>query len=117
MLACRIGPFIDYIIKEIEKLGGDLYVNPDGHERKRSKWNSTIRSYWKLSEKLMVKHAHALICDSKNIEKYIQDEYIQYHIKFVGTVYNQELLKKIRESAYGYFHGHEVGGTNPCIKT
>ena len=36
-------------------------------------------------------------------------------IKFVGTVYEQELLKKIRENAYGYFHGHEVGGTNPSL--
>ena len=22
---------------------------------------------------------------------------------------------KIREQAYGYFHGHEVGGTNPSL--
>ncbi|WP_423241323.1 hypothetical protein [Leuconostoc citreum] len=36
-------------------------------------------------------------------------------IKFVGTVYDQELLKKIRENAYGYFHGHSVGGTNPSL--
>ena len=36
-------------------------------------------------------------------------------IKFVGTVYDQELLMKIREQAYGYFHGHEVGGTNPSL--
>lgn len=36
-------------------------------------------------------------------------------ISFVGTVYDHELLKKIRESAYGYFHGHEVGGTNPSL--
>ena len=36
-------------------------------------------------------------------------------IKFVGTVYNQELLKKIRENAYAYFHGHTVGGTNPSL--
>ena len=36
-------------------------------------------------------------------------------IKFVGTVYDHELLKKIRENAYGYFHGHEVGGTNPSL--
>lgn len=36
-------------------------------------------------------------------------------IKFVGTVYDHELLKKIRECAYGYFHGHEVGGTNPSL--
>lgn len=36
-------------------------------------------------------------------------------IKFVGTVYDQEFLMKIRENAYGYFHGHEVGGTNPSL--
>lgn len=36
-------------------------------------------------------------------------------IRFVGTVYDQELLKKIRENAYGYLHGHEVGGTNPSL--
>ena len=36
-------------------------------------------------------------------------------IKFAGTVYDRELLKKIRENAYGYFHGHEVGGTNPSL--
>ena len=32
-----------------------------------------------------------------------------------GTVYDKELLMKIREEAYAYFHGHEVGGTNPSL--
>ena len=36
-------------------------------------------------------------------------------IKFVGTVYDSELLKKIRENAFGNFHGHTVGGTNPSL--
>ena len=36
-------------------------------------------------------------------------------VKFVGTVYDQELLKYIREHAFAYFHGHEVGGTNPSL--
>ena len=36
-------------------------------------------------------------------------------IIFAGTVYDDELLKKIRECAYGYIHGHEVGGTNPSL--
>lgn len=36
-------------------------------------------------------------------------------IKFLGTVYDQEFLMKIRENAYGYLHGHEVGGTNPSL--
>lgn len=36
-------------------------------------------------------------------------------IKFVGTEYNSELVKKIRENARAYIHGHEVGGTNPSL--
>ena len=208
ILACRIGPFIGRYKRKMKKMGIKLLVNPDGHEWKRAKWNAAIRQYWKVSEKLMVKHSDLLVCDSKNIEKYIKEDYKQYkpnttfiaygadteksklkdndskllnwykekglkikeyylvvgrfvpennyeimitefmksdtnkdfvlitnveqnkfyeelkrktefdkdkRIKFVGTVYDQELLKKIRENAYGYLHGHEVGGTNPSL--
>ena len=207
VLACRIGPFIQQYKKKIRKLGGKLFVNPDGHEWKRAKWNRAIRQYWKVSERLMVKHADLLICDSVNIEKYIKEDYKVYkphttflaygsdlhaspltdqslkfqtwlnekglesnkyylvvgrfvpennyetiireflksktdkklciittenesfynelenklhfskdkRIVFAGTVYDDELLKKIRECSCGYIHGHEVGGTNPSL--
>ena len=208
VLACRIGPFIGGLKKKIHKLGGKLYVNPDGHEWKRAKWSAPVRKYWKISEKLMVKHADFLVCDSLGIESYIKEDYKKYNpkttfiaygaetsastlkdddekvlnwygkfnikpknyylivgrfvpennfevmikefmksktkkdlviitgyegvglydelkekthfdkderIKFVGTVYDQQLLKKIREDAYGYLHGHSVGGTNPSL--
>ena len=36
-------------------------------------------------------------------------------IKFVGTLYDEQLLKKVRENAYAYIHGHSVGGTNPSL--
>lgn len=54
-------------------------------------------------------------------EKFLAELEMKLHwrndsrIKFVGTVYDKELLKKIRECAYGYLHGHEVGGTNPSL--
>ena len=207
VLACRIGPFIAGFRREIHDLGGVLYVNPDGHEWKRAKWSRPVQKYWKTSEGLMVRSADLLVCDSKNIEKYIKKTYRRYRpetrfiaygsevepsalgetdvkyadwlsehglrrreyylvvgrfvpennfetmirefmasdserdfaiitttdgkfynrlqealhfeddprIKFTGTVYDQELLKKIRENAYANFHGHEVGGTNPSL--
>ena len=212
IMACRIGPFIKHYYKEIHKLDGRVFLNPDGHEWMRAKWSKPIRKYWKLSEQMMVRWADLVICDSVTIEKYIHEcydgkgikgrnpkttfiaygaetrkskladdapelldwyrekelnphkyylvvgrfvpennyetmirEFMQSHsekdfaiitnvndkfldeletklhfrsdsrIKFVGTVYDQELLMKIRENAYGYFHGHEVGGTNPSL--
>ena len=198
---------MSYFVKKIHKLGGVVYVNPDGHEWLRAKWPAPVRMYWKISEKLMTKHADLMVCDSKNIEKYILNAYAAYapattyisygaetrdsnladddkkllqwfrekgltakdyylvvgrftpennyetmlrefmqsktnkklaiitnysasflntlkektgfnkdsRIQFVGTVYDQELLMKIRENAYAYIHGHEVGGTNPSL--
>lgn len=208
ILACRIGPFSHWFYHRIHKLGGRVYLNPDGHEWLRAKWSKPIRAYWKHSEAMMVANSDLVICDSIHIERYIHESYdsrchpkttyIAYgadlhpsvltgedptlaewyrshglapgsyylvvgrfvpensfeimirefmasnsqrdfaiitnvnskflaeleeklhfrrdpRIKFVGTVYDQELLKKIRENAYGYFHGHTVGGTNPSL--
>lgn len=36
-------------------------------------------------------------------------------IKFVGTIYDRDLLTYIRQAAFAYLHGHEVGGTNPGL--
>ncbi|MDY3024730.1 MAG: DUF1972 domain-containing protein [Streptococcus hyovaginalis] len=36
-------------------------------------------------------------------------------IKFIGTVYDQDLLKYLRQGCRAYIHGHEVGGTNPSL--
>lgn len=208
ILACRIGPFAGLLKRRLHKMGGRLFVNPDGHEWLRAKWNKAIRAYWKFSEKGMVKHADLMICDSKNMERYIKETYAGFapkttfiaygadvvksrladkdpkllewyrkwdlepfsyylivgrfvpennyetmirefmesktekklaiisnveenpfyqrlkettgfeadqRIVFCQTVYEEELLKKIRENAVGYLHGHEVGGTNPSL--
>ena len=207
VLACRMGPFFKKYVKKIHKLGGKVYVNPDGHEWMRAKWPKPVRKYWKYSEKLMTKHADLMVCDSVSIQKYIILTYQKYspdtvyiaygaevrksslpddsdkllnwykekglspknyylvvgrfvpennyetmirefmkskttkdfalitnvgdkflnelkertgfdkdkRIKFVGTVYDKELLMKIRENAFAYLHGHEVGGTNPSL--
>lgn len=207
ILASRIGPFEKKYVQRIHDAGGMVYQNPDGHEDWRAKWSLSIRKYWKYSERLAIKNADLVVCDSKSIEAYIKDEYSEYapkttfiaygsyikpstladddakyvnwltehnlrdgafytvvgrcvpennietiirefmlshtkrdlaiittnnpkmlkemdqrlhyqkdkRIKFVGTVYDSELLTKIRENSCGYFHGHSVGGTNPSL--
>ena len=80
-------------------------------------------NYETMIREFMKSHTEKKLAIITNVEKnkfyqelqdklhFEQDERIQ----FVGTVYDAELLKKIREQAYGYLHGHEVGGTNPSL--
>lgn len=74
-MACRIGAFAPYFYRQIHKLGGKVYLNPDGHEWMRAKWSAPVRKYWKVSEQIMVKYSDLVICDSINIEKYIHKCY------------------------------------------
>lgn len=93
ILACRIGPFAAYFQRKVHKLGGRIYLNPDGHEFLRAKWPALIRRYWKISEQMMVKHADLIIYDSKNIEKYIHESYGKYNPKTTYIAYGAETRK------------------------
>lgn len=206
VLGNTIGAFIAPFARRIHRIGGQLFVNPDGLEWKRTKWSKPVQTYLKHSEKMMTKHADLVISDNEGIESYIQNAYpwakttfIAYgtdlsptkltvdtpqvrnffskwkiqekgyyliigrfvpennyetiirefmqsetkrdlvivcnhegsayfeklrqttgfdkdeRIKFVGTVYDKELLKYLRQETRAYLHGHEVGGTNPSL--
>lgn len=205
ILGVGVGLFIGFYKKRFHKLGAKVYVNPDGCEWKREKWNFILKKFFKVCEGKMAKHADLMICDAINMENYIKEEYKKYNpnttfiaygsefaqtnkanklvnwciekgvrrnnyylivgrfvpennyetmikefmksntkkdlviitnveknkfyeelnektnfekdkrIKFVGTVYDSELLMLIRENAYAYLHGHEAGGTNPSL--
>lgn len=75
ILACRIGPFLRRYAVQLKKEGAFLFLNPDGHEWKRAKWNRMIRMYWKFSEGRMIQQADQIICDSKSIARYIRRSY------------------------------------------
>lgn len=94
ILACRIGPFMGYYRKKIERLGGVLMVNPDGHEWKRSKWSRPVQAYWKYSERRMIKNADLVICDSKNIQKYVDEQYRVYQRPTVFLPYGADIRKE-----------------------
>lgn len=79
-------------------------------------------NYETMIREFMLSHTQKDFAIITNVnEKFLDELEKKLHfkedkrIKFVGTVYDQELLMKIRENAYGYFHGHEVGGTNPSL--
>ena len=91
ILACRIGIVFKRYVKKLHKLGIRVIVNPDGHEWKRSKWPWIIKKYWKYSEKRMIKYADDIVCDSVNIEKYIQEEYKKYNPKTCYISYGSDV--------------------------
>ena len=91
LLACRVGPFLKHFARRIHRLGGTLCVNPDGHEYKRGKWPPPIRAYWKLSERLTVRCADLMVCDSGKIEEYIRETYRKYSPKTVFIPYGTSL--------------------------
>lgn len=79
-------------------------------------------NYETMIREFMKSHSKKTFALITNVnEKFLSDLESKLHfqddprIRFVGTVYDKELLKKIRENAYAYFHGHEVGGTNPSL--
>lgn len=75
IMVCCIGSFIKFFYKKIHKLGGRIFLNPDGHEWIRAKWSALVRKYWKWSEQNMIKYCDLAICTSVNIEKYIHKCY------------------------------------------
>lgn len=95
ILACRIGPFIGYYQRQVRRLGGTLMVNPDGHEWERSKWSRPVREYWKYSERQMVKNADLVICDSKNIQKYVDEKYRAYRRPTIFLPYGADIHKSL----------------------
>ena len=55
--------------------GKTLYLNPDGLEWKRAKFNSPIKLLLKINEKLGTFWADMIIADSKGIKKYYDEKY------------------------------------------
>lgn len=75
VLACRRWLPFKRLVKEAHRLGGTVFVNPDGHEWQRTKWPAIVRLYLKLCEKAMIPSADLVVCDSLCIEKYISEAY------------------------------------------
>lgn len=102
ILASRIGPFERKYVKRIHAAGGKVFHNPDGHEDKRGKWNAIVRRYWKLSERFAVKNADLVVCDSKNIEKYIKDEYAEYRPNTTFIAYGSYIKENSTDESQVY---------------
>ncbi|WMJ73289.1 DUF1972 domain-containing protein [Cytophagaceae bacterium ABcell3] len=46
---------------------------------------------------------------------YLKEKFTNDKIRFLGTIYDLQILNNLRYYSYVYFHGHSVGGTNPSL--
>jgi len=44
-----------------------------------------------------------------------QSTFTEDYFQFTGGIYDKNLLDKLRQHCYVYYHGHSVGGTNPSL--
>ncbi len=47
--------------------------------------------------------------------EYLKETYKSDKIKFLGAIYDLEILNNLRHYSKFYFHGHSAGGTNPSL--
>jgi rhamnosyltransferase len=84
ILGVRIGPVFSLLRKPLKKLRVKIVINPDGIEWKRNKWSKFVKLYFKISESTMIRNSDLTICDSQNIESYINKKYKLAKTKFIS---------------------------------
>jgi len=102
--------FLEHQIKEKE------YYLIVGRFIPENNYETMIKEFMKTKTKKDL----VIIC---NLEKNKFYDYLEEttkftedkRIKFIGSVYDKDALRYMREKAYGYLHGHSAGGTNPSL--
>jgi len=52
---------------------------------------------------------------SNNHGKYLLNKFASEQIRFLGSIFEKEVLDQLRAFSRLYFHGHSSGGTNPSL--
>lgn len=110
ILGNTIGYFIAPFAKKIKAVGGQLFVNPDGLEWRRSKWSKPVRTYLKQSEKAMTRVADLIIADNIGIEDYIKQAYPWAKTTFIayGTDINHSGLNRFSQNVLDFYQKHSI---------
>lgn len=99
VLGLKLGPLLWFNKRLRKKQQIKIFVNPDGLEHRRSKWNKIIQFCFLLSEWSMINHCDLVVCDALGIEEYIQKKYKKAKNKTVYIAYGakEEDISNINE--------------------
>lgn len=90
VLGLKLGPLLCFYKHLRKKYHIKVFVNPDGLEHQRSKWNKIIQYCFLLSEWSMVRHCDLVVCDGLGIQRYIDGKYKKLKDKTTYIAYGAE---------------------------
>jgi rhamnosyltransferase len=93
ILGCRAGIFLPFFKSALQNRGVAIYVNPDGAEWKRAKWNIVAKKVVLLFEWLLVKNADLVISDSMAIQDIMKNEFQVPVHKLAFAAYGSEIYE------------------------
>lgn len=121
VLGLKLGPILKFKRKKIKKLNISVFVNPDGLEHERSKWNILVKKFFLYSEKSMLNNCDKIICDAKGIKEYIDKKYPKLQNKTIYIAYgtNKEEFTKNEElevlKEYNLVNGNYLLMVGRCV--
>lgn len=113
ILGLKMGTLLYFLKPKFKKYNIKVFVNPDGLEWKRSKWNKLVKKYFLIAEKSMTKNCDGIVCDAVGIKDYLIETYPKnkvpkYFIAYGATIPDisqineKDILKKYNLKKNGY---------------
>lgn len=113
ILGLKMGTLSYFLKPKFKKYNIKVFVNPDGLEWKRSKWNKLVKKYFLIAEKSMTKNCDGIVCDAVGIKDYLIETYPKnkvpkYFIAYGATIPDisqineKDILKKYNLKKNGY---------------
>ena len=113
ILGLKMGTLLYFLKSKFKKYNIKVFVNPDGLEWKRSKWNKLVKKYFLIAEKSMTKNCDGIVCDAVGIKDYLIETYPKnkvpkYFIAYgatipdISNINEKDILKKYNLKKNGY---------------
>ena len=99
VLGLKLGPLLAFFKGKRRKQNIHVYLNPDGLEHLRSKWNKVISWCFLLSEWSMIRNSDLVICDGLGIQKYVENKYPHAKTTYIAYGTNSFDFSKINEKS------------------
>lgn len=101
--------------RKLKKLKATVIVNPDGLEWMRSKWGFVAKTFFKLSEKMMLKSSDLIVCDSLGIKDYVDLKYPRLKSRTTYIAYGSNQIDFTNVNEEAILKEYDLKENNYCL--